>query len=127
MPYRKTPIVTDEIYHIFNRGIDKRPTFTDKREYQRALLTINFYRFVKPPLKLSRFLSLLDDESTLILQSLEKTNRLVDTISFCLMPNHFHYLLKQLVDGGIPKFISQFENSYTRYFNTKNERDVRFS
>jgi len=38
------------------------------------------------------------------------------------MPNHFHFILKQLKDGGISVFMSQLLNSYTKYFNTKFDR-----
>lgn len=122
MPQRVLPLVTDEIYHVFNRGIDKRPTFIDKREQQRALLTIKFYRFVSPPLKLSRLLAMSNEKSTNLLQKLEQGEKLIDIIAFCFMPNHFHFLLRQKGDLGISRFLSQFQNSYTRYFNTKHER-----
>lgn len=55
-----------------------------------------------------------------MLQSLEmKNDKLVDIISFCFMPNHFHLLLQQHADGGVSKFIKHVTDSYTRYFNTK--------
>lgn len=123
MPGRLIPLVTHEVYHVFNRGIDKRPTFTTKREYQRAYLTLRYYRFVAPRVKLSRFLTLSEFDRINMLTDLEKTHsRWIDLLSFCLMPNHFHFLVRQRAEHGISIFLSQFQNSYTRYFNTRHER-----
>jgi putative transposase len=118
---RKTPLVTSEIYHIYNRGLDKRPTFTDFNENLRAYQAIKFYRFESPPVRLSYFVRY----GTKKIEELTESswgNQLVSIIAYCLMPNHFHFILRQEVDGGISKFISNFENSYTRYFNTKSKR-----
>lgn len=52
----------------------------------------------------------------------DKGDKLIEIFAYCLMPNHFHLLLKQVADRGVSKFLSQFENSYTRYFNTIYER-----
>lgn len=123
MPGRLIPLVTEEIYHIFNRGIDRRPTFIDNRGYKRAYLTAKFYQHDLLPVKLSKLLSLNLDTRTEIIDSLLKENNKIITIfSFCFMPNHFHFLVKQRKDRGISTFMSNFQNSYTRYFNTRQER-----
>lgn len=120
---RKLVFANEEIYHVYNRGVEKRPTFTNKWELDRALLTLDYYRFASLPIKLSKFLILPYSEQTQLLESIKKDNeKLVEIICFCLMPNHFHFMLKQKVDIGISIFISNFTNSYTKYFNTKNER-----
>lgn len=123
MPGRVIPLINNQIYHIFNRGIDRRPTFTAKQEFQRAMLSMDFYRSVIPPMRLSKFLIQPEEKKKEILQFLNKSNHLVEVINFCFMPNHFHFLLKQLKDNGISKYLSIFQNSYTKFFNTRHKRD----
>ena len=124
MPRRYVPIYTGEIYHIYNRGIDKRPVFLQKREYDRAILTLRYYRHASPSLRLSIFLTLSLEARELFLERLRLHNPAIVTIlSFCLMPNHYHLLVRQEVDRGIAQFISKVQNSYTKYFNTKHKRD----
>lgn len=53
---------------------------------------------------------------------LDTNKKIVDIICYCLMPNHFHFLLRQKRKGGITEFTSKLSNSYTKYINTKNNR-----
>ena len=120
---RKVVFAIGEIYHVYNRGVEKRPTFTDKRELTRAIITLNYYRFANPPVKLSKFLVLPESERAKIIKNMEEVNEiLVEIVCFCLMPNHFHFLLKQKKDNGISIFTANFTNSYTRFFNSRSER-----
>lgn len=123
MPGRIVPLVKGQTYHIFNKGIASQPTFLDRRDYGRALDIIFYYQNICPPFSYSRFLGLSTEERAYILENLkQKREFLVEIITYCLMPNHFHFLLKQVVDNGISKFMGNFINSYTRFFNTKHER-----
>lgn len=120
---RKFIFANDEICHVCNRGVEKRTTFTDKRELNRVLLTLDDYRHSKPQIKLSRYLIIPQILREQLLENLKRDcSKLVDIICFCFMPNHFHFLLKQKMEKGISVFISNFTNSYTRYFNTKHKR-----
>lgn len=123
MPGRKIPLVTGQVYHVYNRGINRQPVFINKREYDRALDAIKFYRFIKPQTSLSKFLKLEGSKQNDFLDSLKQSKELVRILGFCIMPNHFHFLLKQLEDKGISKFLSNFQNSYTKYFNMRHKRD----
>ncbi|MBI4037231.1 transposase [Candidatus Daviesbacteria bacterium] len=116
MAYQQAIFANEEFYHIFNRGVEKRATYVNHRDYQRFLQTLEYYRFKNPPAKFSarhrpHLNKKVKDESVW-----------VEIVCFCLMPNHFHLVVKQIEDGGITKFISKSLNSYTKYFNTKHNR-----
>ena len=97
-------------------------TFIDDRDCNQALLSMNYYRFKKPPMKLSRYKSLSLTEQTRLQTILLNTNQtLVDICCFVLMPNHFHFILRQNLDNGVSTFIRKFTNSYARYFNTSHK------
>ncbi len=117
MPGRSTPLVTGEYYHIFNRGSEKRHIFTKPRDYKRFLQTFYYYQFTGPKQSFSKFA-----KSNLSSFKPDQEKKLVDILCYCLMPNHFHFLVKQLRDNGISIFLSQISNSYTKYFNTKYTR-----
>lgn len=111
------PFVTGSYYHIYNRGVEKRNIFIGRRDYQQFLLGMDFYRKNPLPAKLSDFKRGIEK-----IKKVENQIDLVQFFSYCLMPNHFHFLLKQTTDGGITHFLRKFANSYTRYFNTKYDR-----
>ncbi len=111
------PFVAGEFYHLYNRGVEKRKIFLDKWDYLRFLETLDFYRKTPLPMKLSDF-----RRGVIKLKKIDRQLELVQIFCYCLMPNHFHLLVKQLQDNGVSEFINKVSNSYTRYFNTKYKR-----
>jgi len=122
MPRRKTPLVTDHYYHVFNKGINGQNIFLDQNDYQRMINSVWVYRYLFPPLRMSYLLRLTEKEIVKIKHSLAKEDRCVDIISYCFMSNHFHFLIKQLTDNGISTFMGRLQDSYARYYNTKQKR-----
>ena len=123
MSYRRTPIVTGEVYHTFNRSIARQPFFLNVRGYSRAIELINFYSYVQPSLRFSHYNRLPLKEKADFLKDLKnKGRKQIQLFAFCLKPNHIHFLMKELEKNGISRFMSNFQNSYAKYFNLKNDR-----
>jgi len=123
MPRRKTPLVNNQFYHIFNRTIDGKEIFINKKIIKRTIITLFYYQYQNPPLRLSYFLEKSKEEQEKIWEVLKQKNeKLIDIIAYCFMPNHYHFQLRQLVKNGISIFISKFQNSFTKYFNTLTNR-----
>lgn len=88
---RLIPIVSDEWYHVYNRGNDRRILFHDASDY-RAFLTK--------------------------MQKVEETYG-VDRIAFVLMPNHFHTIVVQRAGGNLPRMIDALTTSYAKRYNLR--------
>jgi putative transposase len=123
MPYRKIFLASNQVYHVFNRGVASLPIFMTFKSYLRFLDLVDYYRFSNTPFSFSQLMSLPKEERKKVLVGLRKENNIhVEILTYCLMPNHFHLLLKQISDKGISVFMTNLQNSYVKYFNIKNER-----
>jgi len=121
MPIRKKPLITEEVYHVVNRSFSGQPIFVSVRDYGRAQELINYYRNDNLLHRYSQFLKFSKEIQTgLFKEYKNKKDYLVEIIAYCLMPTHFHFLLKQVKDEGIVRFVANFSNGYAKYFNIKN-------
>ncbi|MDQ5949365.1 MAG: REP-associated tyrosine transposase [Patescibacteria group bacterium] len=107
-----------EIYHCYNRGVDKRITFDTTLDYKRFIQLL-FLCNNKKLIQRSSLYNINHDD----VFDIQKDNPLVSIGGYCLMPNHFHLLLQEIDEGGISLFMSRIGNSYTKYYNLKNNRN----
>ena len=117
---RKTIFANNEYYHIYNRGVDKRKIFLDRTDYIRFIHNLYEFNDENPAIEFSR----LNHHVGGLASHIEPRSRakLVEIVCFCLMPNHFHLILKQLVDNGISRFMHKLGTGYTMAFNVKRNR-----
>jgi REP element-mobilizing transposase RayT len=79
-------------YHIYNRGVLKTKLYKDDSDYKFFIYKLAFY----------------------------KKKYDIDLISFCLMPNHFHLLVRsEFNEKNISYFMKSLQQSYACYFNKK--------
>lgn len=117
MPIRKTKFVNGSVYHIYNRGVEKRNIFTLDENYLRYIELMCYYSKTPRP----KFSDLTINQRNKIVFD-NKGNKLVSIHCYCLMPNHFHLLLTQQNDNGIRDFINHISIGYSKYFNILNQR-----
>lgn len=118
---RKDPLVTGNYYHVYNRGTDKRDIFGDEKDVERFLLNMKLFAKIAPTGSIRDILELELNSPDVEHRGNEGEQRLVSIVEYCLNPNHFHFILKQEVDGGISEFMKRM-GGYTGYFNRKNKR-----
>lgn len=120
---RKDPLKNDQYYHIFSRSIAKYVIFNNSSEFNRIVEIFSLFRFTDFDYEYSKYFRLTDKEKIATCTNLDKgNNKLVEIIAYCIMPTHFHLILKQIVNNGITKYMSRSLDSYSKYFNTKHKR-----
>ncbi len=100
------------MYHIFNRGVDKRKIFSTQKDVDRFFKSMSAFNCVEP-------VGSLHEQS---FQKDKIKKPLVEFISYNLLSNHFHFILEQVAEGGISEFMKRLLGGYTWYFNKKNKR-----
>ena len=114
---RKTLFAAGEYYHIYNRGTDKRDVFLCKEDMERFFLCMNEFNVLEP------MGSLFELQYRKPLGGLASKGQLVEFVAYCLNQNHYHFILKQIEEKGIEKFMQRLGTGYTMYFNEKYERN----
>lgn len=117
----------DGYYHIYNRGVEKRNIFLDEQDYGVFLAYLKEYLLPKDEdglkLKLSDpTTSYKDREKIIKILRLKNFADEISLLCYCLMPNHFHFLLKQHSRDGIDRFMRSVGTRYAMYFNIKYKR-----
>ncbi len=123
---RKIQFVEHHYYHIYNRGVDKRRIFLDDFDYIRFLESLRDFNDVEVVggIYLKKFIE--KKFGTDGPKSPKKfKEQLVRILCYCLMPNHYHFLLEQIEENGITKFMGRLNGGYTNYFNLKHKRSGR--
>jgi len=143
---RVEPFTVGDYIHVYNRGNKKTPVFLDKSDSWRFLWCLRFFNDQRNIEEFAKCLTDLVYEQKEILQRLRgldprnldpknayldgrntfewrqewgKRQPLTQIISYDLSPNHFHLFLKEILPGGISKFMKKIGAGYTVYRNTK--------
>ncbi|HEY4715153.1 hypothetical protein A3A09_01590 [Candidatus Nomurabacteria bacterium RIFCSPLOWO2_01_FULL_42_20] len=139
---RYIAFIENEYYHIYSRGTEKRKTFMNSNDYFRFSLLLYLCNSTEN-IHLSKLFRSLELKARMAgktsrqggsltgkiskkdlykLFEIPTKNKLVSIISYCLMPNHFHLILKEIRPGGISIFMKKLLTAYSMHFNKKYER-----
>ncbi len=123
MSLRKHNLVPGEIYHIYNRGVDKRNVFMDDEDFLRFVHDLFEFNNEEAVSNLGINLKTNKYKEVGIISKKSKPRKvLVDILVYCLMDNHFHLLVRQKTEHGITEFMRKVGTGYTNYFNKKYNR-----
>lgn len=120
-------IIKGNIYHVLNRGVDKRKIFLETGDYLRFIHDLFIFNDQNPINNTTYYFEKLNSQfksKDFASHYFTKKKRklLVKILAFCLMPNHYHLLLMPLTDDGIFRFMKKLNMGYAKFFNDKYQR-----
>jgi putative transposase len=116
---RKINFSSNEFYHVYNRGTEKCNIFLDRADHYRFIILLYIANGDKS-INMRTVRTFGTDYFGL--SRFEQGQSLVDIGAYCLMPNHFHILLREHTEGGISQLMLKVMTAYTMYFNGKYQR-----
>lgn len=114
---RKFTPAVGELYHVFNRGTEKRPIFLTQKDYKRFIVNLILFNTQNKVIgNIHRYN---------LGSAYEKIPKdpLVKIHAFSLLPNHFHFMFEQVAENGIARFMHKNEMGYSHYFNKMHSRN----
>ena len=118
---------SNSYYHIYNRGVEKRRIFLDNQDYGVFTSYLKVYLLPKDEIGLQATLSnqlsnAFQKAEAIKLLKLNNFSDSVELLAYCLMPNHFHLLIKQTDALSIDQFMNSLSTRYGMYFNRRYDR-----
>ena len=117
---RKIKFVEGEYFHLFTRGVEKRKIFLDRKGYER-FLALMYILNQEDHFHVSNFLN-KEGNTIQDLYEQERGKPLVSIQAYSLMPNHIHFVVREIKENGISTFMMKLLTAYSMYFNIKYER-----
>jgi putative transposase len=110
-------------YHIYNRGVEKRTIFENEQDYK-VFLSYLKYSLSKLPDKkeITEVFTLQGEPFQGIPHQPKNYKERIELLAYCLMPNHFHLLIRQIDNSSMKSFMNSLITRYTMYFNKKYDR-----
>jgi len=107
-----------EIYHVLNRGVEKRSIFMEQNDYLRFIYDLYEFNDAKPTLNVNYSFKNMGLRNPYI----RERDTIVHIHAWCLMKNHYHLLLSERVENGLTMFLRKLNVGYANYFNEKYKR-----
>jgi len=126
---RDVPFLNGETYHIYNRGANKADIFLNESDYSRFQILLFLGNHTNKPFRLDDLVRKYKSKDSpqgrslrrALFQEEQPDLGLVDILSYALMPNHFHLILRQKIENGVTQFMKKLGTAYSMYFNMKHE------
>ena len=113
---------SDGIYHVYNRGVEKRDIFTKDGDRMRFLYSLIIFNSTEDADNERHYFEPNFSNLTEVGLRYSDQKKLVKIHAFVLMRNHYHLMIEQVEDNGITTFMRKLGTGYTNYFNKKYER-----
>jgi putative transposase len=123
MARKPRQLEVNKIYHVINRGVEKRTIFLKNQDYSRFILALEFFNN-RVSSNLWQIIEKFNPtlfEKRLTAKREGPKKHLVELLAFTLMPNHYHLVLREIIPNGISLFMQKL-GGYTSYFNKQYDR-----